>query len=245
MRRTVQRQVALIACRGLGAAYPPSVARQAIAQQSAMRGGRDMAQHCVTCGDRCQHIRPAITVPKSGALDLEADAQPGRVCHDMAQAHLDSFARVIAPYPATFRSLQALTVEDFSRRLGCETRRQTRGPNQLAVHRIKQAVSAPRWTRHAPFKQVGCHLLTCAPFQEVLRHPLPGSRSRLPVGRASRVMAGSNQPCGACGQSAADRGSQAAHNASAPDRRWAGCGSCRRKVQVCASPSVTPIGVTI
>jgi len=204
-----------------------------------------MAQHCVTCSGplpahpACHHSPEVRRFKPQGRCAI-------RSCLSRHGAGaLDPPTRSIAPHPATFRGLQALTVDYFRRRLGCETRRQTRGPDQLAVHRIKQAVSAPRWTRHAPFKQVGCHLLTCAPFQEVLRHPLPGSRSRLPVGRASRVMAGSNQPCGACGQSAADRGSQAAHDASAPHRRWAGCGSCRRKVQVCASPSVTPIGVTI
>tara|TARA_R110001592_G_scaffold94135_1_gene272799 strand:+ start:318 stop:569 length:252 start_codon:yes stop_codon:yes gene_type:complete len=46
----------------------------------------------LTGGDSFQHIRRAVTILNTGAVDLEADEQSDRVGHDMALALLDPLA---------------------------------------------------------------------------------------------------------------------------------------------------------
>ena len=106
--------------------------------------GKDVAQHGIARGDGLQYIRRAVTILNSGAVDLKADEQSGRVGDDMALASLDPFTCVTTRNSFSLRGFYALAVDDAGRWLRCAGLGQARGLDEFSVDLIEQAVIAPR-----------------------------------------------------------------------------------------------------
>ena len=106
--------------------------------------GEQVAQPRELGDDACEHKRRAVAILDIGGVDHRMDQIALGVGEDMALASLGLLARVIAPWPATFRGFDALTVDHPGAGRSLTANRFASNHQQVVVERLPQPVVAPR-----------------------------------------------------------------------------------------------------
>ena len=105
--------------------------------------GEDVTEPLETGADICPDQRSAVSVLYIGSIDNDMDQIAIGIGDDMALAALDLLARIIAPYSAAFRGLDALAVDHTGAGRGLAVLRNPRILHEAMIDPLPCNIVAP------------------------------------------------------------------------------------------------------